>query len=70
MNGVKAVKKMQDEGKTKRVPIVWELYRYLNGLDVNIQRVLDETYICIDDGTIDVDEPNKIGIIKEKFEVK
>ena len=70
MNGVKAVKKMQDEKKTKRVPIVWELYRYLNSLDVNIQQVLDETYICIDDGTIDVDEPNKIEIIKEKFEVK
>lgn len=60
MNGVKAVKKLQDEGKTKRMPIVWELYRYLNGLDVNIQMIKDETYVCIDDGTIDVDSPEQI----------
>lgn len=60
MNGIKEVKKMQDEGKTKRMPIVWELYRYLNNLDVNIQQVLDETYVCIDDGTIDIDDPEQI----------
>lgn len=60
MNGVKEVKKLQDEGKTKRMPIVWELYRYLNGLDVNIQMIKDETYVCIDDGTIDVDSPEQI----------
>lgn len=70
MNGVKAVKKMQDEGITKRVPIVWELYRYLNGLDVNIQQVLDETYVCIDDGTIDVDDPTRIGTFKKRYEVE
>ena len=57
MEGVQAVKKLQDEGKTKRIALVWELYRYLNGLDINVQQVLDETYICIDDGTIDADDP-------------
>ena len=60
INGIKEVKKMQDDGKTKRMPIVWELYRYLNNLDVNIQQVLDETYVCIDDGTIDIDDPEQI----------
>lgn len=59
MEGVKAVKKLQDEGKTKRIALVWELYRYLNGLDVNVQQVLDETYITIDDGTIDADDPER-----------
>jgi len=68
MNGVNEVKKMQDEGKTIRTPIVWELYRYLNGLDVNIQQVLDETYICIDDGTMDVDDFNKVEMLKRRFE--
>lgn len=60
MDGVSAVKKLQDENKLLRVAIVWELYRYLNGLDVNRQEVLDETYVVIDDGTIDVDHPDQI----------
>ena len=60
LDGIKEVKKMCDEGKLKRHPIVWELYRYLNGLDVNVQSVKDETYVCIDDGTIDVDAPSQI----------
>lgn len=60
MDGVSAVKKLQDENKLLRVALVWELYRYLNGLDVNRQEVLDETYVVIDDGTIDVDYPDQI----------
>ena len=68
MNGVREVKKLQDEGKTIRTPIVWELYRYLNGLDVNIQQILDETYVCIDDGTMDADSFNKIQDMRERFE--
>ena len=63
MDGVKAVKRLWDEGKLKRHPITWELYRYLNGLDVNIQDVRDETYICIDDGTIDIDEPEAVKML-------
>ena len=68
MAGVRAVKKMQDEGKLKRHPIVWELYRYLNGLDVNVQQVLDETYVCIDDGTLDVDSWVSVEKIRRRFE--
>lgn len=67
MKGVDAVKKMQNEGKTNRMPIVWELYRYLNGLDINVQQVLDETYVCIDDGTMDVDDMNKVEMLRERF---
>ena len=68
MRGVGIVKEMQDEGKTKRTPIVWELYRFLNGLDVNIQQVLDETYVCIDDGTMDVDDLDKVEMVRKRFE--
>lgn len=57
--GIEAVKKLQDEGKTKRMPVSWELYRYLNGLDVNIQRITNN-YIDIDDGTMDIDYPEDI----------
>lgn len=62
MNGVKAVKKLYDEGKIKRHPIVWELYRYLHNLDINIQTITDD-YVCIDDYTIDIDSPERIDNI-------
>lgn len=67
MQGIEDVKKLQDEGKTIRVPIVWELYRYLNNLNINVQNVLDETYVCIDDGTIDVDTPYAIEKIESEM---
>lgn len=62
MNGVKAVKKLFDEGKTIRHPIVWELYRYLHNLDINVQRITTD-YVCIDDYTIDIDSPERIDKI-------
>lgn len=65
MQGVSAVKKLQDEGKLLRVALVWELYRYLNNLDLNVQAVLDETYIAIDDNTIDIDAPWQIKKLNE-----
>jgi choline kinase len=68
MEGIEAVKKMQDDGLTKRMPIVWELYRYLNGLDINVQQVLDETYVCVDDGTMDVDTLDKVEMVRKRFE--
>lgn len=64
--GIDAVKKLQDEGKTKRIPITWELYRYLNGLDVNVQQIT-ENYVCIDDETIDIDYPDDIKKLNEKL---
>jgi choline kinase len=56
MQGVKEVKKLYDEGKIKRHPIVWELYRYLHNLDINTQVITDD-YVAIDDYTIDIDAP-------------
>lgn len=58
-DGVATVKEMYDRGLTKRNPIVWELYRYLHGLDINVQ-MITEDYVCIDDGTIDIDSPEQI----------
>ena len=63
--GIKDVKKLFDEGKTIRHPIVWELYRYLHGLDINIQRITDD-YVDIDDGTIDIDYPEIINEIERR----
>ena len=65
--GIEAVKKLQDEGKVKRMPVTWELYRYLNKLDVNVQKVLDNTYVCIDDDTMDIDSPQEAKELEEKI---
>ena len=67
MDGVEAVKILWREGKLSRHPITWELYRYLNGLDVNVQRINGATYICIDDGTADVDAPFRVGEVEKKI---
>lgn len=67
MAGVRIVKSLQDAGKLKRQGLVWELYRCLNGLDVNTQRVLPgDTYRIIDDGTIDCDAPERVKELNER----
>lgn len=67
MAGVRVVKALQDEGKLKRKAIVWELYRCLNGLDVNVQQVLvGDTFFIIDDGTIDCDEPARVKELNDR----
>ncbi len=68
IDGIKTVKMYQDEGRTRRIALVWELYRYLNELDINVQQVLDETYICIDDGTIDIDDPKQIEKLNKRYD--
>lgn len=69
VEGINKVKEMYDNGLVNRNPIVWELYRYLNGFDINVQRINPETYVCIDDETIDIDYPEEMttklkGLIK------
>ena len=69
-DGIEDVKKLQDEGKLKRMAITWELYRYLNGLDVNVQSIKEETYVYIDDETTDIDSLNCIEKLEEKLKTK
>ncbi len=67
--GIKKTKQLQDEGKLERgYAISWELYRVLNGLDPNKQYINDDTYLSIDDETIDIDEPFQIRELNEKIE--
>ena len=67
--GIKKTKQLQDEGKLERgFAISWELYRVLNGLDVNKQYILDETYLSINDETIDIDAPFQIEQLNKKIE--
>ena len=62
--GINKTKQLQYEGKIERgLAISWELYRVLNGLDVNKMYILDESYLSISDKTIDVDTPEQIDLV-------
>ena len=66
--GIEDTKKLQDEGKLERgYAISWELYRVLNGLDPNKQYINDDTYLSIDDETIDIDAPYQIDELNRKL---
>lgn len=58
-DGIEKAKRMYDAGQTKRMPITWELYRVLHGLDINKQ-VITEDYVVIDDETQDIDKPEAL----------
>lgn len=48
------VKKMYDDGETVRHPIVWELYRSINGQDINVHE-MTKNYVAINDVSCDID---------------
>ena len=61
---INKTKQLQDEGKLYRgYAISWELYRVMNNLDPNKMYILDETYLSINDKTIDVDYPEQIEMV-------
>ena len=65
--GIELTKYLQDIGRCERGhAISWELYRVLNGLDINKQYILDDTYLSIDDETIDIDAPWQIEKMNNK----
>ena len=66
--GIEETKKLQDEGKLERgYAISWELYRVLNGLDPNKQYINDDTYLSINDETIDIDAEWQIEVLNERI---
>lgn len=64
--GIEAVKKMYDDGLTGRHPIVWELYRYLNGINVNTHELRDNCVI-INDESCDIDSVKDIQLLEFKI---
>ena len=61
-------KKLQDEGKIDRgYAISWELYEVLTGRDVNDFIITEDTYLVIDDETIDIDSPWQIEELNKKL---
>lgn len=53
--GIERVKELYSLGMCNRHPIVWELYRVLNGIPVNEHILMPESYHNIPDGGMDID---------------
>lgn len=62
---IEIVKKLYDEKATWRNPIVWELYRSINGLNVNAHH-MTENYVAINDITCDIDDMGDVEKLREK----
>ncbi len=66
--GIELTKYLQDIGRCERgFAISWELYRVLNGLDINKMYIIDDTYLVINDETIDIDAPFQIEELNNKL---
>lgn len=57
---------MYKKGLTRREPIAWELYRIINGIDINTHK-LTENYIAINDETCDIDRVEDIMLLELKI---
>lgn len=64
---INEVKRLKDEGVCCREPIVWELYRVINGIYINEHRMTNN-YIAINDESCDIDSVDDLQRIKEKVE--
>lgn len=66
-NAINKCKQLQDEGKIDRgYAISWELYEVLTGRDVNDFIITEDTYLSINDETIDIDDPSQIEKLNKK----
>ena len=74
---IEIVKKLYNEGYTIRHPIVWEVYRSMNGIDVN-KHLMTKNYVAINDITCDIDsykdkyliENNVLKIENSKLDIR
>jgi len=64
--GIADTKKLKDEGVCCREPVVWELYRVINGIWVN-EHKLTTNYVAINDESCDIDTINDIRKMKIKL---
>lgn len=62
--GIEYCKKEVDLDRTDREPISWELYRVLNGYNIN-NHIIGKNFIAIDDYTTDIDCTEDIYRLEE-----
>lgn len=65
-NSIYEVKKLKDLGETNREPITWELYRFINNIDVN-KHELKDNYIAINDESCDIDTEKDVVLLQFKL---
>lgn len=58
------VKELKDKGECCREPIVWELYRSINGQEINVHE-MTKNYITINDESCDIDTLDDIIKLNE-----
>lgn len=63
---INIVKGMKDKGECCREPIVWELYRSINGQDINVHE-MTKNYVVINDESCDIDTTNDIILLNKKL---
>lgn len=63
---IEETKKLKDQGVTCREPVVWELYRVINGQYVN-EHKMTKNYIAINDESCDIDSKYDILLLREKI---
>lgn len=70
--GINICKQKRDAGQTNREPISWELYRVLNGIDINTH-IIGDNFIAINDESCDIDcikDKEELEKIIKKFNLK
>lgn len=65
--GIEKTKQLWLDGKCNRHPIIWELYRVLNGINVNTHKMLKDTYVEILNGGMDIDYPHEVELIEKYY---
>lgn len=62
---IEKLKRMWDRRQTHRHPIMWELYRSINGINVNEHKLINN-YIAINDETCDIDRVEDVFLLELK----
>lgn len=63
---IERVKDYKDKGLCVREPITWELYRSINGQDINAH-IMTKNYVAINDESCDIDSVSDIMLLKYKL---
>lgn len=65
-NSIYEVKRLKNLGKINREPITWELYRFINNIDVNKHELINN-YIAINDESCDIDTEKDAVLLQFKL---
>lgn len=61
---INKVKKLKDEGKCCREPIIWEVYRSIHNQDIN-QHIMTTDFVAINDESCDIDSREDVELLKK-----